>query len=227
MRKFFLRRRNIKISEENIAEYHRRTEEMQKKRHSYLKQRLEALNDGIIAIIITIMVLEVPLPNGQNIASYYNFLGSLSVFLVSFFVVANFWYELGQSLALVDEIDKGIIIFDFVFLATLSLLPILTKWMMHNPSQLAVVNYGIVYMVANLLKTWLAHSQFRKVLGVKNNISEMMTKVIIGRFVLTAVFNLLLIVAAYFYPQITLYAYLALPIIDFFFPEDKAPQKKF
>lgn len=161
MRKFFLRRRNIKISEENIAEYHRRTEEMQKKRHSYLKQRLEALNDGIIAIIITIMVLEVPLPNGQNIASYYNFLGSLSVFLVSFFVVANFWYELGQSLALVDEIDKGIIIFDFVFLATLSLLPILTKWMMHNPSQLAVVNYGIVYMVANLLKTWLAPSTFR------------------------------------------------------------------
>ena len=55
---------------------------MQKKRHSYLKQRLEALNNGIIAIIITIMVLEVPLPNGQNIASYYNFLGSLSVFLV-------------------------------------------------------------------------------------------------------------------------------------------------
>ena len=55
----------------------------------------------------------------------------------------------------------------------------------------------------------------------------MMTKVIIGRFVLTAVFNLLLIVAAYFYPQITLYAYLALPIIDFFFPEDKTPQKKF
>ena len=94
MRKFFLRRRNIKISEENIAEYHRRTEEMQKKRHSYLKQRLETLNDGIIAIIITIMVLEVPLPNGQNIASYYNFLGSLSVCLVSFFVVANFWYEL-------------------------------------------------------------------------------------------------------------------------------------
>ena len=98
---------------------------------------------------------------------------------------------------------------------------------MHNPSQLAVVNYGIVYMVANLLKTWLAHSQFRKVLGAKNNISKMMTKVIIGRFVLTAVFNLLLIVAAYFYPQITLYAYLALPIIDFFFPEDKTPQKKF
>lgn len=130
-------------------------------------------------------------------------------------------------MALVDEIDKGIIIFDFVFLATLSLLPILTKWMMHNPSQLAVVNYGIVYMVANLLKTWLAHSQFRKVLGAKNNISEMMTKVIIGRFVLTAIFNLLLIVAAYFYPQITLYAYLALPIIDFFFPEDKAHQKKF
>lgn len=84
MRKFFLRRRNIKISEENIAEYHRRTEEMQKKRHSYLKQRLETLNDGIIAIIITIMVLEVPLPNGQNIASYYNFLGSLSVFFGKF-----------------------------------------------------------------------------------------------------------------------------------------------
>lgn len=52
MRKFFLRRRNIKISEENIAEYHRRTEEMQKKRHSYLKQRLEALNDGIIQLLL-------------------------------------------------------------------------------------------------------------------------------------------------------------------------------
>ena len=220
MRKFFLRRQDIKISEANIAEYHRRVEEMQKKRHSYLKQRLEALNDGIIAIIITIMVLEVPLPSGHNIASYYNFLGS-------FFVVANFWYELGQSLALVDEIDKRIIIFDFVFLATLSLLPILTKWMMHNPSQLAVVNYGIVYMIANLLKTWLAHSQFRKVLGANNNISEMMIKVIVGRFVLIAVFNLLLIVAAYFYPQFTLYAYLALPIIDFFFPEDESPRRKF
>ena len=61
-------------------------------KHVY-KEHLDNLNGGMIAIILTVMVLEVPLPSQAGV-SYRNFMGSIFILLVSFFVVANFLYYL-------------------------------------------------------------------------------------------------------------------------------------
>ena len=212
-----------KIKQDNIIKYRQHLDKVNQTRRTYLKNRMEALNDGIIAIIITIMVLEIPLPSNQTLTSYYNFLGNLSVFLVTFFIVANFWYELNKILATVVALDKKIVVIDFAFLAALSLLPILTKWMMHNPGRLAVMNYGIAYLIVNLLKTWLAHTQLIDLShNSSNSINRLvMNRIIYGRTLFIVLFNLILIGLAFLFPNWILYAYLALPIIDFLFPNDE------
>lgn len=124
---------------------------LQQKEAEEFKEHLDNLNDGVIAIILTVMVLEVPLPS-QTGVSYRNFMGSIFIFLVSFFVVANFWYDLNRMLLVLTRVSKKMIINDFIFLAALSVIPMLTKWMMLQPSSLAVFDYGIAYFIANLMK---------------------------------------------------------------------------
>lgn len=102
---------------------------LQQKEAEEFKEHLDNLNDGVIAIILTVMVLEVPLPS-QTGVSYRNFMGSIFIFLVSFFVVANFWYDLNRMLLVLTRVSKKMIINDFIFLAALSVIPMLTKWMM-------------------------------------------------------------------------------------------------
>ena len=52
------------------------------------------------------------------------------------------------------------IIVDLMYLADLTLLPVLTSWIIEKPSVLAVANYGIVYLIAQLVRTWLRHIVF-------------------------------------------------------------------
>lgn len=56
---------------------------LQQKEAVEFKEHLDNLNDGVIAIILTVMVLEVPLPSQAGV-SYRNFMGSIFIFLVSF-----------------------------------------------------------------------------------------------------------------------------------------------
>lgn len=76
------------------------------------KNHLETFNDGILAILITIMVLEIPVPFAN--VSYQMFIRSIFVFLVSFFVVANFWYGLHREFLTFDKADHWVIISDFI-----------------------------------------------------------------------------------------------------------------
>lgn len=82
---------NSKLQPSTKEQVQRRLARLQAHEPLALKAHLDSLNDGIIAIIITIMVLEIPLPS-QAAVSYHDFLKAIFIFGVSFFVVANFWY---------------------------------------------------------------------------------------------------------------------------------------
>lgn len=79
-----------------------------------LKEHLETFNDGVIAIIITIMVLEVPLPTAAD-TSYGTFLRSIFVFLISFFIVANFWYQHHRTFGMIKKASRSILLTNFLF----------------------------------------------------------------------------------------------------------------
>lgn len=194
---------------------------LQQKEAEEFKEHLDNLNDGVIAIILTVMVLEVPLPS-QTGVSYRNFMGSIFIFLVSFFVVANFWYDLNRMLLVLTRVSKKMIINDFIFLAALSVIPMLTKWMMLQPSSLAVFDYGIAYFIANLMKLIISANAWEEFFNEVEGSPRMFSVRLGRRLLIVLIINAVLIFLAYAMPRWVLLAYLLLTIYNFFYPEKTA-----
>lgn len=200
-------------------------QKLQEKEANEFKEHLDNLNDGVIAIILTVMVLEVPLPSQAGV-SYRNFMGSIFIFLVSFFVVANFWYDLNRLLLVLNRVTKKMIINDFIFLAALSVIPMLTKWMMLRPSSLVVFDYGIAYFIANLMKMIISANAWEEFFNEVDGSPKMYSLRWGRRLVIVLALNLLLIFLAYVMPRWVLLAYLLLTIYNFFYPEKTIVDQK-
>lgn len=203
---------------------------LEEQTHEKMMEHLKAFNDGVIAIIITILALEIPVPHLQT--AYPAFIKSISIFLISFFVIGNFWYHLTLLLSNIKQAPKRVIVVDLMYLADLTLLPVLTSWIIEKPSVLAVVNYGIVYLIAQLVRMWLRHIIFS--INISSTlpaeratiIEEHTSRQMRLRTILLFILNGSLIALAMLNPKLTIYAYLALPILDFFLPSHNPTIKK-
>lgn len=109
-----------------------------------MREHLQTFNDDVMAIIITIIVLEIQ--PALNEVHYDLFLRSIGIFLITFFIVADFWYDLHLIFSFyIFKPGKATAIIDFIFLADLSLLPVMTKWIMSEHSTFSVANFGIFF----------------------------------------------------------------------------------
>lgn len=116
------------------------------------KQRLEAFTDGVVAIIITIMVLSIPLPESFGWGDLLEFGSSLFIYLLSFLVVGAFWNQHQFAFMFLEKVNQKIIASNIFFLFFLSLIPIFTKWVLQNQGSLIpVIGYDIVYVLVSLL----------------------------------------------------------------------------
>ncbi|WP_010540445.1 TMEM175 family protein [Dietzia alimentaria] len=138
--------------------------------------RLEAFSDGVLAIIITVMVLELSRPQGNTLSALLHETGpGLLAYLLSFIYVAIYWNNHHHTLQLTDRIDGSVLWANLAWLFFLSLLPFSTGWMAQTQfSRVPVILYGV-----NLLFTALAffsvqwriiraqgeHSRLRQALG--------------------------------------------------------------
>lgn len=115
------------------------------------KQRMEAFSDGVIAIIITIMVLNIPLPGRFDFNGIMELLISISIYFVSFVVVGAFWNQHHKIFNYIEDVTHNVVWINLLFLFFLSLIPIFTKWVMENPKRIIpVIGYDIVYLFVNL-----------------------------------------------------------------------------
>ena len=112
------------------------------------KSRLEAFSDGVIAIIITIMVLEIKMPHEAEWAALRPLLPVLYSYFLSFVFVGIYWGNHHHLLHTVKTVNSGIIWANMNLLFWLSLLPISTGWMGENHFE---KNTVIVYAVLLLL----------------------------------------------------------------------------
>jgi len=113
------------------------------------KQRLEAFSDGIIAIIITVMVLELHLPRGTDWAAFRPVVPSLLTYVLSFVFVAIYWNNHHHLFQVVRVVNGTILWANLHLLFWLSLIPFVTSWM--GGSDLApgpVTAYGAVLLLA-------------------------------------------------------------------------------
>lgn len=80
-----------------------------------LKTRLDTFIDAILAIIITIMVLELPAESWQNHTHISAFFLAVGIYAVSFCFVANIWYQQATLFSQVKQIPRRIVIWEFYF----------------------------------------------------------------------------------------------------------------
>jgi uncharacterized membrane protein len=113
------------------------------------KGRLEAFSDGVIAIIITIMVLELKVPHGADWAALKPLLPVTLCYLLSFLYVGIYWNNHHHLIKACRRVTGGIMWANLHLLFWLSLFPFVTGWMGHHPSTVVPsVLYGVVLFLA-------------------------------------------------------------------------------
>jgi uncharacterized membrane protein len=113
------------------------------------KGRLEAFSDGVIAVIITIMVLELKAPHGGDLASLRPMLPSFLAYVLSFVFIGIYWNNHHHMLHAATHIDAKIMWANLHLLFWLSLVPVFTDWVGENPyDELPTALYGVVFLMA-------------------------------------------------------------------------------
>jgi uncharacterized membrane protein len=126
------------------------------------KGRLEAFSDGVIAIIITIMVLELKVPSGADFAALRPVVPVLASYVVSFTFVGIYWNNHHHMLQLVHKVDGRVLWMNLHLLFWLSLIPVVTAWVGANPGAHApAALYGVVMLMAGVGWLLLQHSIIR------------------------------------------------------------------
>jgi TMEM175 potassium channel family protein len=115
------------------------------------KTRLEAFSDGVLAIIITIMVLELRVPHGEDIAALEPLLPVFLSYVLSFVYVGIYWNNHHHMLHTVKHVSGGVLWANLHLLFWLSLFPFVTAWMGENHfASLPSAIYGGVLMMAGI-----------------------------------------------------------------------------
>ena len=113
------------------------------------KNRLEAFSDGVIAILITIMVLELKIPHGSDLASLSPLLPVFLTYVLSFIYLGIYWNNHHHLLQATRRISGGVLWANLHFLFWLSLVPFATGWMGENHFEaLPTAVYGAVLLCA-------------------------------------------------------------------------------
>jgi len=113
------------------------------------KERLEAFSDGVIAIIITIMVLEMHVPRGENLAALRPLLPVFCSYVLSFVYVGIYWNNHHHMLHACHRVTGGILWANLHLLFWLSLFPFATGWMGENHfAHLPSALYGVILLAA-------------------------------------------------------------------------------
>ncbi|WP_317173227.1 TMEM175 family protein [Cruoricaptor ignavus] len=112
--------------------------------------RLEAFSDGVLAIIITIMVLELKVPaNGQDFSALRPLLPKFLAYILSFLYVGIYWNNHHHLFQIIEKINGKVLWANLGLLFFLSLIPFSTDWMgANNFGENPVAVYGVVLLGA-------------------------------------------------------------------------------
>jgi len=114
-------------------------------------ERINAFSDGVIAIIITIMVLELKVPHGADLAALSVLLPVFLTYVLSFIVIGIYWNNHHHMFYLTDRVTGGVLWANLHLLFWLSLMPFVTGWMGENHfAPLPTALYGLVLMMAGI-----------------------------------------------------------------------------
>lgn len=139
------------------------------------KGRMEAFSDGVLAIIITVMVLELKVPHGDTLDALKPVLPRFISYVLSFVYIGIYWNNHHHMLHAVHKVNGTVLWANIHLLFWLSLVPFVTDWMGENNfTTIPVALYGAVLIMAGIAYYLLAHcltalhgknSEFAEALG--------------------------------------------------------------
>lgn len=145
------------------------------------KSRLEAFSDGVIAILITIMVLEMKVPVGKDFASLKPVLPKFISYVLSFIYLGIYWNNHHHMMHTVKRVRGGILWANLHLLFWLSLVPFVTDWMGENHfAPVPVALYGVVLLMA-AIAYYILQGQILHIHGKDSLLSRALGKDIKGK----------------------------------------------
>jgi len=122
------------------------------------KQRVEAFSDGVFAILITIMVLELRAPHAATLAALRPLIPTLLAYALSFVYLGIYWNNHHHMFHAVHRVSGGVLWANLHLLFWLSLVPFTTSWVGENPASLPTALYGVVLLLAGVAY-WVLQSR--------------------------------------------------------------------
>ncbi len=162
------------------------------------KERLAAFSDGVLAIIITIMVLELKVPHGNGWAALRPLVPALLSYVLSFVYIGIYWNNHHHLLAVTERVSGSILWANTHLLFWLSLVPFATVWVGENrAAPVPTAAYGVVLLAASLAY-WLLQRTILAVQGADSRLASAVGRDLKGK--LSPVFYTLAIALAFVRP---------------------------
>lgn len=189
-----------------------------------IKGRLDAFTDGIMAIIITIMVLNLTPVLTDSWPNYIALARAIGIYLISYIFVANMWCQHAAAFAEIDGVTYRILLGDIAFLALLSLVPLFTATMTQNTTRITVLLYGVLLIAVNscfrLLTRGIVHLRYTKDADMRKVYAKIYGNA--NRWL--DLLSVIALAVAAFVPKLALVFYLAYPVLMFIFSGDERSQ---
>jgi uncharacterized membrane protein len=175
------------------------------------KTRLEAFSDGVIAILITIMVLELKVPNGTDLKALAPVAPVFCAYALSFVFLGIYWNNHHHMFHTVTHVNGRILWANLHLLFWLSLVPVTTAWVgQKHLAPLPTALYGVVFLLAAvawlILQNTIITSQ-----GPHSRLAEAVGKDVKGKF--SAVLYAAAIVLAFWDPRVAALLYVVVALI--------------
>ena len=163
--------------------------------------RLEAFSDGVLAIIITIMVLELRAPHGSQLADLKPLLSIFLGYLLSFLYLGIYWNNHHHMMHVAKAVSGAILWANLHLLFWLSLVPFVTAWMAENRYEpVPVALYGFVLLMA-AVAYWILQNRILAQEGSDSRLRKAIGSDLKGK--LSPLLYLIAILAAFVYPLIS------------------------
>lgn len=180
-----------------------------------MKERVVVFGDAIIAIILTIIVLELPIQMAANGAvDMYSLLRAVGIYFISFCFVANLWFQTGYAFNKIEQVKNKDLVVYLLLLFFLSLVPSATRLLIEDTTKQTLLIYGVLTLIVTLvmrrLIVALTSQSLKDEEQRKRRVNELNKQdmVSIGFRVIVLIFGL-------FYVRPALIIYLILPIMAF------------
>jgi uncharacterized membrane protein len=130
--------------------------------------RLEAFSDGVIAVIITIMVLELKVPHQDGPAGLYNVLPTLIVYAISFAFTGIYWINHHNLVHRTEEADELVLYANLFFLFCLSLLPFFTSYVLDKKLD----SFSVAFYASSMVVTGFSFMLLRLAIGRRLRLAD-------------------------------------------------------